>query len=228
MESVLSARRVVRRFDTSQTPVVALGGVDIEIPRGKFVVLQGPSGSGKTTLMNIFGALDVPTEGEVFFDGDRLDSLSEHRRDLIRRNRYGFVFQSVALIAMMSAYENVELALRIAGYEPKQRRERAEQCLAAVGMAKRMKHKPGELSGGEQQRAAIARAIAHRPSVLFADEPTAELDSHLALQVIKVFTHLVETEGLTIVMSSHDANLRELADVVIELEDGMVKDVRTR
>ena len=191
---------------------------------GRLTLLQGPSGSGKTTLINLLGALDTPTSGSVVFEGTRLETLPDVQRDDLRRLRMGFVFQSIGLIALMSALENVEFALRIAGCDPEGRRRRAEQCLAFVGLAQRMHHRPSELSGGEQQRVAIARAIAHRPAVIFADEPTAELDTAMGLQVLARFKALVAEEGVTVVMSSHDPAIVELADRVVLLEDGRVVD----
>lgn len=154
--------------------------------------------------------------------------MSEAKRDNLRREDMGFVFQSVALISLMSAYENVEFGLRISEYDRKDRKKRAEECLSFVGLGKRMDHKPHELSGGEQQRVAIARAIAHKPKVLFADEPTAELDTAMGLQIMKVFRDLVEKEGATIVMTTHDPNMMELGDCVCTLEDGELIDFTTR
>jgi len=148
--------------------------------------------------------------------------LSEHRRDMIRRKDMGYVFQSVALVSMMTAFENVEFILRISGYPKSERRKRAEHCLNIVGLTPRMHHLPQELSGGEQQRVAIARAIAHKPRVVFADEPTAELDTNTGLQVVKIFKELVEQEGATIVMTTHDPGLMDVANKVYELEDGEI------
>ena len=145
--------------------------------------------------------------------------MSEKERGLLRRRKIGFVFQSVALVPMMTAYENVEFALRLAKYKGS-RRERVEECLKMVGLGSRLAHLPQELSGGEQQRVAIARAIAHRPEVLFADEPTAELDTNTGLQVVKIFKELAASEGVTIVMTTHDTGLMEIGDVVYQLEDG--------
>jgi putative ABC transport system ATP-binding protein len=213
MGVIIQADGASREFRVGNVVVNALKDASVEVEQGRLTLLQGPSGSGKTTLINLLGALDYPTSGAVFFDE-------------LRRVKMGFVFQSVALISLMSAYENVEFGLRIAGYEPRDRRKRAEQCLAFVGLHKRMHHRPSELSGGEQQRVAIARAIAHQPIVIFADEPTAELDTTMGLQVLKVFKTLVEEEGVTVVMSSHDPAITELANRVIALEDGMVVDVR--
>ncbi len=197
----------------------ALKGIDMEVQSGQLTILKGRSGSGKTTLMNILSGLDTPTEGDVLLGETNIAGLGEKERSRLRRFKIGFVFQSVALIPMMTAYENVEFALRLAGYK-ENRRERAEECLKLVGLAGRRDHLPQELSGGEQQRVAIARAVAHRPQVLFADEPTAELDTNTGLQVMKVFRELTAAEGVTIVMTTHDSGLMELGDAVYELEDG--------
>ena len=218
-DAFISMNGVKRCFSTSGGEFWALKGITAEVPRGKLTILKGRSGSGKTTLMNILGALDKPTEGEVIFDGQNIVAMSEKKRALLRRSEIGFVFQSVALIPMMNACENVEYALRMARSREK-RTERAVECLKMVGLGARMQHIPQELSGGEQQRVAIARALAHRPKIIFADEPTAELDTVTGLQVVKIFKELCEKEGVTIVMTTHDTGLMEVGDAVIELEDG--------
>lgn len=197
----------------------ALKGLDLDIAQGKLTILRGKSGSGKTTLMNILSALDYPTQGEIFFLGKNITQMSERDRSRLRREKIGFVFQSVALVPMLSAYENVEFVLRMAKYKGNRRR-RAEECLKMVGLGNRLDHMPQELSGGEQQRVAIARAIAHHPKILFADEPTAELDTNTGLQVVKIFKELCAAEGVTIVMTTHDTGLMEIGDVVYQLEDG--------
>ena len=181
----------------------ALKGISLEIPEQSLTILRGRSGSGKTTLLNILSALDKPTSGRVWLQNQDIARLSERKRVNLRRKKLGFVFQSVSLIPMMSAYENVEFVLRMAGVK-KGRRERAEECLKLVGLGSRMNHMPQEMSGGEQQRVAIARAVAHRPSIIFADEPTGELDSATALSVVNLFKQLVAKEGVTIVMTTHD------------------------
>ncbi|MCL2202411.1 MAG: ABC transporter ATP-binding protein [Defluviitaleaceae bacterium] len=219
---IITATGVKRGFPIGGDTFWALKGIDLAVAKGKLTVLKGRSGSGKTTLMNILGALDYPTAGDVFFDGLSLCAASEAKRDTLRRMKMGFVFQSVALVSMMTAYENVEFILRISGYPARERRKRVEACLDWVGLAGRMHHLPPELSGGEQQRVAIARAIAHRPLVIFADEPTAELDTNTGLQVIKIFKDLIEHEGATIVMTTHDPGLMEVADKVYELADGEI------
>lgn len=197
-----------------------LKNIDLEIPRGKLTIFKGRSGSGKTTLMNLLGALDNPTSGDVFFENENISGMGEGRRCKFRRKKIGFIFQSVALIPTMTAYENVEYMLRMAGVN-KNRKERVIECLRMVGLASRMNHMPQELSGGEQQRVAIARAFVHKPKVIFADEPTAELDTNTALQIVKIFKNLTDNEGVTIVMTTHDTGLMEIGDKVYELEDGV-------
>jgi putative ABC transport system ATP-binding protein len=186
----------------------------------------GASGSGKTTLINMLGALDRPDSGIIQFKDTDITTAGERFKNELRRKHMGFVFQSVALISMMSAYENVEFGLRIAGIDSKSRSERVKECLSLVGLSKRTEHRPHELSGGEQQRVAIARAIAHKPDIIFADEPTAELDTHMGLQVVKVFKSLVEREGLTVVMTTHDPSMIDIADHVLTLEDGEIIDAK--
>ena len=215
----LSAKNVKRCFSTSGGDFWALKGVSADIPRGKLTILKGRSGSGKTTLLNILGALDKPTDGDVLFDGRSIVTMSERKRAQLRRKEVGFVFQSVALIPMMNALENVQYALRMA-HSKEDQVARAVECLKMVGLGTRMQHMPQELSGGEQQRVAIARAIAHRPQIIFADEPTGELDTITGLQVVKIFKELCEHEGVTIVMTTHDTGLMEIGDAVFELEDG--------
>lgn len=219
---MLKTQGVTRKFPISGGGNFwALKGVDIHAPQGLLTILRGRSGSGKTTLMNILGALDMPTEGAVFFDGRDIVQMDEKARTRLRRQEIGFVFQSVALIPMLSAYENVEYALRLSRYKG-DRKERVAECLRMVGLEKRMHHMPQELSGGEQQRVAIARAIAHKPKVIFADEPTAELDTGTGLQIMRIFRDLCAAEGITIIMTTHDTGLMELADVVYHLEDGAI------
>lgn len=226
MSEIIRTDRLVRDFKSGNLTVHALKDVSIEIKMGKLTILRGRSGSGKTTLINLLGALDKPDSGTIQFNGINITSAGERIKNELRREHMGFVFQSVALISMMSAYENVEFGLRIAGINKRGRSERVNECLSLVGLAKRMNHRPHELSGGEQQRVAIARAIAHRPDIVFADEPTAELDTHMGLQVVKLFKTLVEAEGLTVVMTTHDPSMIDIADHVLTLEDGEITDAR--
>ena len=211
-------------FPVGDGEFYALKHVDIDIPAGKLTILKGRSGSGKTTLMNILSALDAPTEGDVSFDGQVYSEMEDAQKEQLRRKEIGFVFQAVALIPIMNAYENVDFAMRLAEPEltAKEVDERIRETLALVGMEERMRHMPGQMSGGEQQRVAIARAVAHRPKVVFADEPTGALDTESGLRVMQLFRNLIEKEGVTIVMTTHDPNLMELGDVVYELEDGEI------
>ena len=225
VEPILRAEKLTRTFRVGGELIHAVHALDISIEPNTFTLFQGPSGSGKTTLLNLLGALDYPTEGGVFLKGEDIAKYTEAKRDALRRDEIGFVFQSVALISLMSALENVDFRLRISGYPADKRRERAEEVLSLVNLKQRIHHRPHELSGGEQQRVAIARALSNRPSIIFADEPTGELDTHSGLQVVKVFRDLIETEGVTVVMTSHDPNMAELADHVIVMEDGAVTTV---
>ncbi len=228
--NIIEARNITRMFPVGDGEFYALKHVDIDIPAGKLTILKGRSGSGKTTLMNILSALDAPTEGDVSFDGQVYSEMEDAQKEQLRRKEIGFVFQAVALIPIMDAYENVDFAMRLAEPEltAKEVDERIRETLALVGMEERMRHMPGQMSGGEQQRVAIARAVAHRPKVVFADEPTGALDTESGLRVMQLFRNLIEKEGVTIVMTTHDPNLMELGDVVYELEDGEIIDRQIR
>lgn len=221
MQAIIETHDITQSFPVSDGEFYALKNINISIPEKQMTILKGRSGSGKTTLMNLLGALDRPKSGSIIFQGEDITALSESRREEIRRKKIGFVFQSVALIPMMTAYENVEFALRLSGYRGN-RKERVLECLGLVGLKKRANHMPEELSGGEQQRVAIARAIAHKPDIIFADEPTAELDSGTGLQVVKIFKELIANEGITIVMTTHDTGLMGASDCIYELEDGEI------
>ena len=228
--NIIQANNIIRMFPTGAGEFYALKGVDVEIPQGKLTILKGRSGSGKTTLMNILSTLDAPTDGNVIFDGQDYRDITELEKEQLRRKEIGFVFQAVALIPIMNAYENVDFAMRLAegDLSPNAVDARIRETLALVGMEERMLQLPGQMSGGEQQRVAIARAVAHRPKVVFADEPTGALDTETGLRVMKLFRDLIEKEGDTIVMTTHDPNLMELGDVVYELEDGEIIDRQIR
>lgn len=228
MENAIIAQNIKRYFKAGDgTTVHALDGVSMEIKKGTLAILKGRSGSGKTTLLNILSALDMPTEGSVQFLDKNLEQMTEKDREMLRRYEMGFVFQSIALIPTMTAYENVEFALRLAkndviNVNTENTQDRVSELLERVGLSKRMDHMPDQLSGGEQQRVAIARAVAHHPKVVFADEPTGALDTAAGFEVIRLFRELIDDEGITIVMTTHDPNLMELGDEVFELSDGIV------
>ncbi len=228
MENAIIAQNIKRYFKAGDgTTVHALDGVSMEIKKGTLAILKGRSGSGKTTLFNILSALDMPTEGSVQFLDKNLEQMTEKDREMLRRYEMGFVFQSIALIPTMTAYENVEFALRLAkndviNVNTENTQDRVSELLERVGLSKRMDHMPDQLSGGEQQRVAIARAVAHHPKVVFADEPTGALDTAAGFEVIRLFRELIDDEGITIVMTTHDPNLMELGDEVFELSDGIV------
>jgi putative ABC transport system ATP-binding protein len=216
--------RLSRIFGHGASAVYALREASMSLPANRLIVLRGRSGSGKTTLINMLGVLDRPSEGSIYINGEEVGSLSEKKRNELRRKHMGLIFQSFGLVPLMSAYENVEFGLRIAGVARASFQEFAERALELVGMKARMKHRPFELSGGEQQRVAIARAIAHKPSIILADEPTAELDSKMGQQVMKVFRDLVRSEGLTVIITTHDLAVMKFADQVYEMEDGRIVD----
>lgn len=219
---LLEARSVTRVFGKGDGKVYALRGATLSVGGGRLIALKGRSGSGKTTLLNIMAALDSPTEGAVFYSGRDGNKMTEQQKNDMRKREIGLIFQSFALVPYMTAYENVEFGLRIAEIPASERKKLAEEALAFVGLAQRMHHMPQEMSGGEQQRTAIARAIAHKPKLILADEPTAELDSRMGKQVMKVFRELVSTEGVTIVLTTHDPHIMEMVDDVYALEDGRI------
>jgi putative ABC transport system ATP-binding protein len=223
--AILEARNVTREYRMKAETVRALAEVSVAVERGDFVAILGTSGSGKSTLLNLFGGLDRPTSGEILFDGQSLAPLSAWEMSRYRLRRVGMIFQSFNLIPTMSARENVSLALAFAGLGKGARRMRSLELLDRVGLSKRADHLPSELSGGEQQRVSIARAIANEPQVLLADEPTGNLDSSRAAEVMGVLDEMRLRDGKTIVLVTHD---RELADRfatrVIRLKDGRVVD----
>jgi len=210
---------VGREFTVSGNSFWALKNINVCVPENQLTILRGKSGSGKTTLMNIIGALDYPTTGQIVLDGKGIAALSDRKRENLRRTQFGFVFQSVSLIPTMNAFQNVEYAMRMAGVKGNHK-ARVEECLKMVGLGNRMTHMPSELSGGEQQRVAIARAIVHRPRILLADEPTAELDSAMAAEVTELFKRMTKKEDVTIIMTTHDVGLMDAGDVIVELQDG--------
>jgi putative ABC transport system ATP-binding protein len=218
---------VTKSYGQGDIAVHALRGIDLVVERGDFVAIMGSSGSGKSTLMNVVGCLDVPTGGRYLLEGVDVGGLDDFQLAWIRNRRIGFVFQSFNLVSRTSALRNVELPLIYAGVDRHERRRRAEEALAVVGLSDRMQHGPSELSGGQQQRVAIARAIATEPAIVLADEPTGNLDSKSSGEVIQIFSRL-NAEGRTIVMITHEHDIAAHAKRIVHLVDGLVdSDTRT-
>jgi putative ABC transport system ATP-binding protein len=224
LEQIIVAQNIVRVFGKGKNQVQALKDVNLSVSQNKLVALKGRSGSGKTTLLNLLGALDQPTSGQVLFQNTDIGELSEKERVKFRREKLGFIFQSFGLVPLMTVEENIEFGLRISGVPRAEWSNRIKEAVELVHMTKRAKHRPFELSGGEQQRVAIARAIAAKPTLILADEPTAELDTKTAFRIMKVFRDLVEKENMTIVMTTHDPAIMEVTDHVYALEDGKIAD----
>lgn len=213
-----------RVYKSGTQEVTALRGINLKLHPGSFVALKGRSGSGKTTLLNCLGGLDRPTRGEVVIFGQDVTALSDKDMTQWRREQVGFVFQSFGLLPTLSAYENVELILRIAGAGGHARHDRAVECLKLVGLGKWMHHRPYELSGGQQQRLAIARALANHPKLILADEPTGELDSGTATDILGFFRQIVDLEGLTMLVASHDSLVDKFVDKILRMSDGQIID----
>ncbi len=218
--AVVSARGVTRRFGSGDTAVDALRGVDVDLDRGQFVAIMGPSGSGKSTLMHILAGLDAPTSGQTWIDGTQITGLGDKALTLLRRQKIGFVFQFFNLLPMLTAGENLDLPLAVAGTKPDAGWR--EQLVAEVGIGDRLNHRPSELSGGQQQRVAIARALISRPAVVFADEPSGNLDSKTGQEILDLLRRSADELGQTIVMVTHDPRAAAIADRVMFLQDGMI------
>ena len=217
---ILQTQQLRRDYRIGRDSVVALGGVDITVARGEFVAVMGPSGCGKSTLLNLLGGLDKPTSGTVVLDGNDLSTFNEEQLAALRRNKMGFIFQRHDLFPVLTARENVEFPLMLGDMPPAKRHARADEMLALVGLHDRAEHLPDELSGGQQQRVGIARALANDPHVLLADEPTGNLDSGTAAEVMDALVALVRERGLTLMMVTHDAASADRADRILRLKDG--------
>ncbi|MBN1429163.1 MAG: ABC transporter ATP-binding protein [Anaerolineae bacterium] len=222
MNNVIETHDVWRVYRTGQQEVAALRGVSLCVTRGRFVALKGRSGSGKTTLLNCVGGLDQPTHGTVQVLGQELTGWDDERLTTWRREQVGFVFQSFGLITTLSVYENVELMARLRRLSATERHQRTVECLERVGLDKWHNHRPDELSGGQQQRVAIARALANNAPLMLADEPTGELDSTTGSEILKLFRQIVDEEGVTLLMVSHDKLVEDYADEVLHLQDGQI------
>ena len=217
---VIRAERLEKVFGEGDVQVRAVRGVHLEVRHGEVVLIMGPSGSGKTTLLSMLGAMLRPTSGCVWIDGVDLAGLPESRLPAFRARRFGFVFQDFNLLSALSAQENVEFALNLAGVSGKMARAKAERLLAGFGLGDRLAFKPEKLSGGEKQRVAIARALANQPAVILADEPTANLDSKIGHEIARLLRRAATEEGRSVVIVSHDARLKDIAHRVLWLEDG--------
>jgi putative ABC transport system ATP-binding protein len=219
-DAMVVARGLTREYESGGSVVHALRGIDIDVARGELLAVRGRSGSGKTTLLNLLGGLDEPTAGSVIVDGTQISGLGENESAEVRRRTIAFVFQTFGLIPILSAAENVEVPLRLVGAEPRGRDARVAELLELVGLAERSRHRPHELSGGEQQRVAIARALANRPRLLLADEPTGQLDSETGQRIMLLIRTVVRAEGVTAIVATHDPVMLDVSDRVIELLDG--------
>jgi putative ABC transport system ATP-binding protein len=217
---LLQAIDVVRDYPSGDTVIHALRGVSLAADPGELVAVRGRSGSGKTTFLNILGGLDHPTSGTVVIDGHEVSAMSEDELVDVRRRSVAFIFQSFGLVPILSAAENVEIPLRLVRTPAKERDGRVRELLELVGLGGRAKHRPHELSGGEQQRVAIARALANRPRILLADEPTGQLDSETGHVIMMLLRDVVRTEGVTAVVATHDPVMLDVADRIVELRDG--------
>ncbi|MCH2657837.1 MAG: ABC transporter ATP-binding protein [Dehalococcoidia bacterium] len=216
---MLVASNITRDFFTGGINVRALDNINLSVQKGEFLAVIGRSGSGKTTLLNVIAGLDQPTHGTVVINDQDISSFSDRQMTELRRHHIGFVFQSFGLLPLMSAAENIELALRIAGTNKKHRRERTLELLELVGLENRSQHRPYELSGGEQQRVAVARAIANNPPLIIADEPTGELDSNTGQQIFTLLRKVAEA-GVTVITATHDPFVIDHVDRVVEMNDG--------
>ena len=219
---MIETRGLGREFSVGDSVVHALRDVDLRVGRGEIVAVRGRSGSGKTTLLSLIGGLDRPTTGQAFVDGASVGDMGPDALVDLRRRKIGFIFQAFGLLSILSAGENVEVPLRLVGVDRREREDRVAVLLELVGLGDRAKHRPHELSGGEQQRVAIARALANRPDVLLADEPTGQLDSHTGRSIMGLLRAVVRSEGVTALIATHDPMLIDLADRVVLLRDGRI------
>ena len=217
---MVEAVGVDRDFDSGDGVIHALRGIDLAVGRGELIAVRGRSGSGKTTLLNVLGGLDRPTSGTVTIDGAEVSAMDEAELVDLRRRTVAYIFQAFGLIPILSAAENVEVPLRLVALDPRERDRRVYDLLELVGLAERARHRPHELSGGEQQRVAIARALANRPKLLLADEPTGQLDSETGHTIMTLIRTVVRTESVTAVVATHDPAMLDVADRVVELRDG--------
>ena len=220
---VITAINISRKFGTGDTAVTAVKDVNLQVKQGEFLAITGRSGSGKTTLLNLLGGLDQPTHGQILLQNRDLSDMSDPEMVKLRRQNIGFIFQSFGLLPLLSAYENVELPLHIRGYSWRDRRTLAHETLELVGLSGRTSHRPYELSGGEQQRVAIARALAPNPQIVFADEPTGELDTATGISISNILKNISSERGVTVIVATHDPVISQISDRIIDIMDGEIK-----
>ncbi len=228
MEPILQCRELTKRYKIDDTIVTALDDVSLDIYPGEFVCIVGTSGSGKSTLLYLLAGIERPTKGRIREAGKRIDLMTESELTQFRRDNVGFIFQSFNLLPYMTALDNVALPLMLRGADRFSRKKKAAQMLKTVGLGKRFKHRPAQLSGGQQQRVSIARAIVGRPKILFADEPTGNLDSHTSTEIMELLTQEVRESGATLIMVTHDNTNEKYADTVIRISDGKILEVIKR
>lgn len=227
-EPVIQVKNLYKIFRVGNTKVRALNGVDLTIYKGEFCAIVGTSGSGKSTMLNMLAGLEKPTKGEVIIGGEHLEKMNENQLVKFRRERVGFIFQSFNLLGTMNAIENVALPLTFRGMDKKTREARAVEMLKLVGLPKHMKHRPSEMSGGQQQRVGVARALVLDPEIIFADEPTGNLDSNTSAEVMQLMRRVVQEKNQTLVMVTHDNHLAGFADRIFHIIDGKIVKVEER
>lgn len=227
-DTVVRTEGVVKEYRMGENVVRALAGVDINVERGEYISIMGPSGSGKSTLFNMIGALDRPTSGEVFIDGQNTSDLNQSQIAWLRCHRLGYIFQTFNLLSVMTALENVALPMIFAGLSDAERKEKAAELLTSVGLGERLDHRPEELSGGQRQRVATARALANDPTIILADEPTGNLDTKTGREIINLLKELNVKNNVTVITATHDLKMLDVSDRIIDIRDGKVERVRTR